>query len=533
MASKISPQLNDKISKIAQEKYKKNNGKTKEDFDKVYDETIKEFGYEPKYFKDYMKKYFTPFEDGDFMQESVNSKTKKITLTELRSLVKNIVKEEQSKKKRVIKENKDDLIDFVVPQHYGSALIDGDFSGLEDEDEEKLNEFIDDVLKKFGNANFMLGDDEDMDLGFMTRSDIDNLGGDMMRVFIKPDRPMQESIKPKTQKIKLSEVRQLVRKIIKEDNKSNIPLKNGIISYLKNIYGSEFDEFAAEAALYWYGYNYHEGQYSPLYQILSTSDYKPSPLANDIDDEDETTQMYYHDILGEFEGISEYGDEPIQESIKPKTQKIKLSEVRQLVRKMIKEEYNNDFNKQVKEMFNSLDLFIINGQMGKYSGAYQTEKKDNGTRINFGFENIDDELPLMKFNYEGKNYKMPIPKSTITNYIINKIKSIINKNEAHKIKIGESEDPKSWGVGSFGVTKDVDLGENPFESLEPSLKTKENLLKRVLKLSDKFNIGYAGNGHFENQVVMQIMRKVRNDINKVTDSLIEDVLFYMEDHYDF
>jgi hypothetical protein len=35
--------------------------------------------------------------------------TKKITLTELRSLVKNIVKEEHSKKKRVIKESDNDL----------------------------------------------------------------------------------------------------------------------------------------------------------------------------------------------------------------------------------------------------------------------------------------------------------------------------------------------------------------------------------------------------------------------------------------
>jgi ribosomal protein L31E len=63
--SKISPELNNKITKLAQEKYKKNNGKTKVDFDKFYDETIKEFGYDPKYFKEYMEKYFTPFDDDD------------------------------------------------------------------------------------------------------------------------------------------------------------------------------------------------------------------------------------------------------------------------------------------------------------------------------------------------------------------------------------------------------------------------------------------------------------------------------------
>jgi hypothetical protein len=60
---KISPELNNKITKLAQEKYKKNNGKTKVDFDKFYNESIKEFGYDPKYFKKYMEKYFTPFDD--------------------------------------------------------------------------------------------------------------------------------------------------------------------------------------------------------------------------------------------------------------------------------------------------------------------------------------------------------------------------------------------------------------------------------------------------------------------------------------
>lgn len=236
--------------------------------------------------------------------------TKKITLTELKSLVKNIVKEEQSKNKKVIKESKDDLIDFVVPQHYASALIDGDFSGLGDEDTEKLNSFISDVQRKFGNANFMLGDDEDMDLGFMTRSDVDNLGADMMRVYVNPNNSESNL----------------------QEEESGIPLKSKIIGYLKNIHGSEFDETAAEIALYWYSYGYHEGQSSDGYKILSTSKYKPSRLAKGIEDEDDISQMYYEDIVGKFEGSK------MQESTKPKTKKIKLSEVRQLVRKMIKEE---------------------------------------------------------------------------------------------------------------------------------------------------------------------------------------------------
>lgn len=129
--------------------------------------------------------------------------------------------------------------------------------------------------------------------------------------------------------IKLSEVRQLVRSVIKEE--SGIPLKDKIINYLKSIYGSEFDEFAAEIALYWYGYGYHEGQFSDGYKILSTSKFKPSRLSNGIEDEDDIAQMYYNDIISEFDG------ETMNESVKPKSQKIKLSEVRQLVRNIIKE----------------------------------------------------------------------------------------------------------------------------------------------------------------------------------------------------
>jgi hypothetical protein len=145
----------------------------------------------------------------------------------------------------------------------------------------------------------------------------------------------------KTKKVTLKEFKELVKNIIKEE--SSNPLKNKIMSYLQRLHGSEFDEFAAEAALYWYGYGYHGGQSSDLYSILSTSEYKPSRLANGIEDEDETAQMYYDDIVSQFEG-------GMQESVKPKTQKIKLSEVRELVKSMLKE---NQINEISSDTFNS------------------------------------------------------------------------------------------------------------------------------------------------------------------------------------
>lgn len=57
--SDISPELNNKITKRAEELYKQNGGKSKIDFDLYYDQAIKEFGYNPDTFKSYMEKYFT------------------------------------------------------------------------------------------------------------------------------------------------------------------------------------------------------------------------------------------------------------------------------------------------------------------------------------------------------------------------------------------------------------------------------------------------------------------------------------------
>jgi hypothetical protein len=54
----------------------------------------------------------------------------------------------------------DDLVDYVVPTHYATALINGDYSGLSDEEEQELNEFTETVIERTGNANFMLGNND-------------------------------------------------------------------------------------------------------------------------------------------------------------------------------------------------------------------------------------------------------------------------------------------------------------------------------------------------------------------------------------
>jgi len=87
----------------------------------------------------------------------------------------------------------DELIEFDIPNWALSPLINGDESGLSDEEQEKLDAFVQDVVSKYGNANFMLANEDELDLGFLRSNDIDNLGGEASRLLIKPSSNMRES----------------------------------------------------------------------------------------------------------------------------------------------------------------------------------------------------------------------------------------------------------------------------------------------------------------------------------------------------
>lgn len=100
-------------------------------------------------------------------------------INELKNRINKIIREEIE----------NDLIEYDIPSWAMSALINGDYSGLSEEDEEKLNKFTSEVVSANGNANFMLGDIEGKDnLGFKHYNDIDNLGGDVYRLYIKPNK---------------------------------------------------------------------------------------------------------------------------------------------------------------------------------------------------------------------------------------------------------------------------------------------------------------------------------------------------------
>lgn len=81
---------------------------------------------------------------------------------------------------------KKNLVEYVVPNWSVPCLINGDFSGLSDEDEKSLDEFTERVKNECGNAMFMLGEKSD-DYGFSHSNDVDNYAGDVTTLYINPD----------------------------------------------------------------------------------------------------------------------------------------------------------------------------------------------------------------------------------------------------------------------------------------------------------------------------------------------------------
>lgn len=80
-----------------------------------------------------------------------------------------------------------ELVEYTIPTWAVSSLINGDDSGLEDEDIEKIDNFIQKVLNRHGNALFMLGDKSE-ESDFSPYNDIDNLGSDVTTLYIRPSK---------------------------------------------------------------------------------------------------------------------------------------------------------------------------------------------------------------------------------------------------------------------------------------------------------------------------------------------------------
>ena len=334
-------------------------------------------------------------------------KTKKIKLTELRQLVKQIIKEEQSNKK-VIKESWEG-----VDRDLETSLFEYGFVTKQRPDKDYPDEWF--VLYDAGNNKFDTGHIRETELNnivlgkewakpkdieeflsfvgtdledwlqssFTNKlSDVlsywgpDNIMGSSYGGFSKEEAEqmlMQESTKPKTQKIKLTELRQLVKQIIKEEQSNKKVIKESWEGVDRDLETSLFEygfvtkqrpdkDYPDEwFVLYDAGNNKFDTGHireTELNNIVLGKEWaKPKDIeeflsfvGTDLEDwlqssftnklSDVLSYWGPDNIMGSsYGGFSKEEAEQMlmQESTKPKTQKIKLSEVRQLVKGTLKE----------------------------------------------------------------------------------------------------------------------------------------------------------------------------------------------------
>jgi hypothetical protein len=128
-----------------------------------------------------------------------------------------IVLIKECKKEIMESKGNENLIEFEIPEWAMGALVNGDYSGLSDEDEMKLNKFTSKVVSKYGNAMFMTDDIDGKDnLGFRTYNDIDNLGSDVYVLYINPSNDNENMNENNTQIMKKSELIALIKECKKE-----------------------------------------------------------------------------------------------------------------------------------------------------------------------------------------------------------------------------------------------------------------------------------------------------------------------------
>jgi hypothetical protein len=96
-----------------------------------------------------------------------------------------------AKRGKKVEKISDELIEYSIPTWALPSLINGDDSGLRDEDIEKINKFVDKVVERHGNAFFMLGDMSE-ESNFQPYNDIDSLGADVTTLYIRPSKKFEK-----------------------------------------------------------------------------------------------------------------------------------------------------------------------------------------------------------------------------------------------------------------------------------------------------------------------------------------------------
>lgn len=105
-----------------------------------------------------------------------------------------------------------------------------------------------------------------------------------------------------TEDMTYDEIDAKIEKLGEED--TSVPdtkaLHDKMVQDAKDQFGDETDEFDIESAIYWLASDYHSGQSSPLYSILSMSKFKPGPSHREVKDEGEMAEMIYDYLKNEY-----------------------------------------------------------------------------------------------------------------------------------------------------------------------------------------------------------------------------------------
>lgn len=101
-------------------------------------------------------------------------------------------------------------------------------------------------------------------------------------------------------------------------------LKEEMVNYLRQMFSGMSDgenmDFEIEGAIYWFAADYHQGQSSELYSILSTSEYRPGPMeyspgSENASDDGSLMREMYESLEERFGGQSPQSDSAVYRDI--------------------------------------------------------------------------------------------------------------------------------------------------------------------------------------------------------------------------
>lgn len=118
-----------------------------------------------------------------------------------------------------IKNKSNKFIEFTIPFDYAYALINADTSGLSDEDEIDLNNFVDEIVEKYGNAFFMVGSEESFEPRFEVTNDVNNLGADVVTLYLQPSKEYNKGGNMKKTYNKKNNIMAIAKEIRKPNEK--------------------------------------------------------------------------------------------------------------------------------------------------------------------------------------------------------------------------------------------------------------------------------------------------------------------------